>query len=804
MYATLPAVLPPERRAASPLPPTATPCLGREAEAAAIQRRLLDDGVRLLTLIGPAGAGKTRLAIHVARMLAAQYADVCWVDLTAIDSSAAAVPLIRQVAMPDTAEAAAAEGRARAQPSQRLLLIIDNFEHVLAAADDVGQLLTSTPHLTIMVTSRSALRVPGEQLFPVAPLGLPAAGDATLADSPAVALFVQRVQALRPAFQLLPENAADIAEVVTRLDGVPLLIEFAAAQCAVLTPRALLPLLQEPLDVLASRWVGVPARQQSPRQAWDWSYRLLSEAERVLLHRLAVFVDGATLDAIAAISQHGEEPGSPPRGPSADLLHALAGLVDQSMVQRADDLHGEPRFRLLRIARAYVQARWDDADDVDALQRRHADYYLALAERANAEIHQQQVSSWVSRPDQEAGSPRGRWLERIDQDMGNIRAAHRHFCADPADVEQRLRLATALDAYWSHRGELAEGRRWLEEALAASRASPGAGRHRADALYVAGKLAEHQGDYAAARAFLTEGIALLRAIGDQLRLADALSWNACVSWDVGTEADRRGMVEESLAIYEALGDTPGVAKALNFLGEQARLAGDYDRAAQLYQQSLAKHEQGNNPSAMAVIRHNLGYIAQHQQDYARAAALFSDALALYREYGDRRLLVICLAALAAVATTGRPERAVQLFAAAEAHLEAWGTRMQPADLAQHQRNVAAMRAAMDEQAFQQAWARGRTLSLDEALALVQEPAPAGPSLAPAGVHRLAASSTEQITAREREVADLIARGLTNRQIALRLVIAERTVDKHVGNMLAKLGFASRAQIAAWAVTGGPG
>jgi predicted ATPase/DNA-binding CsgD family transcriptional regulator len=803
MYATLPAVLPSFVRTVSPLPPTATPCLGREAEAAAILRRLLDDGVRLLTLIGPAGAGKTRLAIHVASLLAAQDADVSWVDLTAIDSSAAVLPFIRQRAMPDTADAAATEGRARAQPSQRLLLIIDNFEHVLAAADDVGRLLTSTPHLTIMVTSRSALRVPGEQLFPVAPLGLPAAGDATPADSPAVALFVQRVQALRPEFQLTPENGADVAEVVTYLDGIPLLIEFAAAQCAVLTPRALLPLLQQPLDLLASRWVGVPARQQSPRQAWDWSYRLLGEAERVLLHRLAVFVDGATLDAIAAISQHGELPGTPPRRPSADLLHALAGLVDQSMIQRADDIQGEPRFRLLRIARAYVQARWDAADDLDALHRRHAEYYLALAERANAEIHQQQVSSWVSRPDQEAGSPRGRWLERIDQDMGNMRAAHRRFCADPADVEQRLRLATALDAYWSHRGELAEGRRWLEEALAASRDGSVAGQHRANALYVAGKLAEHQGDYAAARAFLTEAITLLRAIGDQLRLADALSWNACVSFDVGAEADRRG-IEESLAIYQALGDTPGVAKALNFLGEQARLAGDYDRAAQFYQQSLAKYEQGNNPSAMAVIRHNLGYIAQHQQDYARAAALFSDALALYREYGDRRLLVICLAALAAVATTGRPERAVQLFAAAEAHLEAWGTGMQPADLAQHQRNVAAMREAMDEQAFQQAWARGRTMSLDDALALVQETAPADPSLAPAGVHRPAAPAAEQITAREREVADLIARGLTNRQIALRLVIAERTVDKHVGNMLAKLGFASRAQIAAWAVTDGPG
>jgi DNA-binding CsgD family transcriptional regulator len=247
-----------------------------------------------------------------------------------------------------------------------------------------------------------------------------------------------------------------------------------------------------------------------------------------------------------------------------------------------------------------------------------------------------------------------------------------------------------------------------------------------------------------------------------------------------------------------------MAKALNFLGEQARLAGDYDRAAQFYQQSLAMYEQGNNPSAVAVIRHNLGYIAQHQHDYARATALFTDALALYREYGDRRLLVICLAALAAVATIGRPERAVRLFAAAEAHLEAMGMRMQPADLAQHQRNVAEVRAAMDAEAFQQAWAEGRTMSVEDALAYVQDTSPDEPPMAPASLSRPPAPPVEQVTAREREVATLIAQGLTNRQIAQRLVIAERTVDKHVGNMLAKLGFASRAQIAAWAATGGAG
>lgn len=526
---------------------------------------------------------------------------------------------------------------------------------------------------------------------------------------------------------------------------------------------------------------------------------MLSPVDQTMLRRLALFVDGATLDTILAVCTLEATPDEASREPPTDTLMSLARLVDQSLLQRTDDLGGAPRFRLLHITRVYAQASWTTAAEASVFRARLAQYFLSLAKQASAEIHRKHSSSWVHRPDHEAGSSRGRWMERLDREMGDLRAARAFFLGDPAWVAHRLRLAAALYPYWAHRGELAEGRTWLEEAIAASRDLPVPDPDRANALYAAGKLAEHQGDYAAA-AFLREAIRLLRTTGDAARLADALAWHACVSFEVCPEPERRALIEESLAIYQQLADIPGQAKAFNFFGEMARLAGDYDRATEFYEQSLALYQQAEDSGALAVIRHNLGYVAQHRQDYARATVLFSDALALYRHYGDRRLLVICLAALAAVASIGRPERAARLFAAAEAHLETMGTRMQPADLAEHQRNVADVRTAMEEQAFQRAWAEGRTMSLEQALAYVQEAAPGAPPVGQDRSPRPASAPAEQLTARELEVADLIARGLTNRQIALRLVIAERTVDKHVGNILAKFGFASRAQIAAWAAT----
>ncbi|HEY8746120.1 MAG TPA: tetratricopeptide repeat protein, partial [Chloroflexota bacterium] len=759
----------------SRLPPAVTPLVGRTVEVMTIQR-LLHDGVRLLTLVGPAGVGKTRLAAHVAGLVAAAFDRVDWIDLTAVSEAAAFLPyLAQELDTRDHAGQPPLLSIAATLRGQRCLLVLDNFEQVTVAAGEVGRLLAANAQLTILVTSRAALRLQWEQLLPVAPLALPTSNAPAPADAPAVALFVQRVQALQPDFHLTPENAAAVTEIVSLLDGIPLFIEFAAAHCTVFSPQALLPLLQEPLDFLTSRWLDVSPRQQSPRQALDWSYQLLSRCERTLLGRLSVFVDGATLASIQTVCREGSETEPPTTDAMREILVTLASLVDQSLLQRREDERGEPRFRLLQITRAYVLDHWQEGDDSNALRRRHALHFLTMAEQANVEFDRKTASSWVNRPDRNAASQHMHWMQRIDLEMGNMRAAHVYFLTDATCVEQRLRLAASLDFYWTHRGELAEGRSWLDAALSACSENAVADQYRAHALYVAGKLAENQGDYAAARTFLTQGISLLRATGDRLRLADALAWSACVATAVSPEAELQALLEESLAIYRQLGAVPGMAKALNFLGEQARLRGDYDQASAFYNQSLALYEESHEQKAQAVLRHNLGYIAQHQRDYAGATALFSDALALYREYEDRRLLVICLAALAAVATIGRPERAARLFAAAEAHLEAMDTRMQPPDLAQHQRNVADVRAALGEQAFQQAWEEGRTMSLEQALAYVQEMAPAASTAEPLRPGRPAPRPEEPLTAREREVAAHIAQGFTNRQIAHRLVIAERTV-----------------------------
>ncbi|HEV7215206.1 MAG TPA: NB-ARC domain-containing protein, partial [Chloroflexota bacterium] len=467
------------------VPPSVTPLVGRAADTAAI-RRLLESGTRLLTLVGPAGVGKTRLAAHVAGLVAAAFDRSDWVDLSSITEAASVLPYLAQELDASSADsqppiaALTAVFRAR-----RCLLVLDNFEQVTLAAGDIGRLVAANPQLTVLATSRAPLRLQWEQLFVVAPLALPVSGDPSPEDAPAVALFVQRVQALQHRFQLTSDNAGAIAEIVSQLDGIPLFIEFAAAQCAVFTPQALLPLLQQPLDFLTSRWVDVAPRQQSPRQALDWTYQLLSRQEQELLGRLAVFVGGADLASIQTVCSGAAATDPPSPDQARELLSALASLVDKSLVQRVEYEREEPRFRLLQITRSYVLDHGQDGQDRNAVRRRHALHYLAIAERANEEFDRKEATSWVRQPEGNATSPQTRRLQRTDNDIGNMRAAHAFFLTDATYVEQRLRLAAALDFYWTHRGVRAEGRSWLVAALAAASSTAVAEGYRASALYVA-------------------------------------------------------------------------------------------------------------------------------------------------------------------------------------------------------------------------------------------------------------------------------------------------------------------------------
>ena len=769
------------------LPTQPTPLFGREEQAAALCARLRDPDVRLVTLLGPAGVGKTRLALYAAERLASSFAEVGFVDLAAVDEEAPLLPAIAgALGRPAPADWADPRSLATSLGEQPILLILDNCEHVAALAPELAMLLGAGPQLTVLATSRVALRLRWEHLFQLEPLPVPESSAETspqaLAASPAAALFVERVQAVRPDFRLTPDTAPAVAALCRRLDGLPLALELAAAQCLVLSPSALVDALDRPLDLLASAWADAPARQRSLRAAFAWSVDRLPADEAALFRRFAVFREGATLEAITDIclSVDGADQPFP--------LSLLVSLVSQSLLLRIDADGGETRFRLLEPLRAFAWERLRDADEHDTMADCHARYYLAFAERMEPCCHEKTPEAMCT-------------LGQVERELGNLRAARDWFAKQQA-ADEGLRLAAALGPFFLSRGYYSEGQRWLQEAIAAGRSAAAEPRHLAAALLAAGRTAEHQGDYVLARSATEESVRLYRQLDERSALAAALGWHACVSGDMLPEHEVWALLQESQAIYRDLGDRSGEAKVLNISGELARLRGDYEQAATRYQESLALYRDIEHQGGVAMLHHNLGYVAQHHLEYAQAVQLFSEGLSLYRAMGNTRLLAVCLAALAAVAMIGQPEQAARLFAAAEAHLERIGAAMERADRLEHERNVAAVRASLGEQTFHGAWSEGRAMTLEQALASIEaairQHAP-GQSTAPRAEPSVHA---EELTPREREVAMLVARGLTNRQIAARLVIAERTVDKHVGNILGKLGFASRAQVAAWTVEQG--
>ena len=769
------------------LPAQPTPLFGREESAATLCARLRDPDVRLMTLLGLAGVGKTRLAIYAAERLAGSFAGIGFVDLTGVDAEGSLLPAVAaalDIPLPDGH--AEVDALAAALGERPYLLVLDNCEHIAAIGRDLAALLAASPRLTVLATSRVALRLRWEHLFPVEPLAVPESGiessPQALAASPAAALFVERVQAVQPGFRLTSETAPAVAALCRRLDGLPLALELAAAQCLVLSPAALLDALDRPLDLLASAWADAPARQRSLRAAFGWSVDQLPVEEATLFRQLAVFVDGATLEAIQAIClahRAAESQRSP--------LALLASLVGQSLLLRVAPDAGETRFRLLEPLRAVAWERLRDAGEDDDTAGRHARHYLAFAERMGPGCHEKSPETMAT-------------LAQVERELGNLRAARDRFAAEQG-VNESLRLAAALAPFFLSRGYYGEGQRWLQPAIAAGREGGAEPVQMAAALLAAGRIAEHQGDYGLARPATAESVVLYRRLDERSALAGALNWYACIAGDTLPDGEVWGLLDESRAIYQELGDRGGEARVLNARGELARLRGDYEQAAALYQESLALYRDIEHRGGMAILQHNLGYVAQHQLEYARAVQLFSEGITLYRELRNTRLLAVCLAALAAVAMIGQPEQAARLFAAAEAHLERMGAVMERADRLEHDRNVAAVRASLGEQAFQAAWAEGRAMTLERALAFVeaaiQQHAPTPPA-----ARTEPAARAEELTPREREVAMLVARGLTNRQIASRLVIAERTVDKHVGNILGKLGFASRAQVAAWTVEQG--
>jgi predicted ATPase/transcriptional regulator with XRE-family HTH domain len=719
------------------LPTPLTPLLGREDEVAQVST-LLREGVRLLTLTGPGGVGKTRLSLEVAtgatdaRSLLAD--GVAFVPLAPLADAGLVLPTIAQVlGVPDRgSQPVDMLLRRTLQRRQRLLLVLDNFEHLLTAAAAVAALLEDCPRLALLVTSRAPLRVRGEQEYLVAPLAPPRFDHLVsleeAARSPAVRLFVARAQAASPIFSLTPANASAVAAICGRLDGLPLALELAAPRIKLLPPGALLARLHHTLPLLTGGGRDVPARQQTLRATIGWSYDLLDPGERVLFRRMAVFVGGCTLEAAEAVC--GLPAGAEPL--DVDVLEGLGSLVDQSLLQ-VRELGGDPRYALLETIREYARECLESTGELDALRRAHAASYLHLAEEAEPAL---------------TGPEQRLWGERLERDHDNLRAAL-GWALEQREMETGLRLVGALHRFWGRRGHLREGRAWVERLVAletpagapsqvsvepgGSGSGPtvtGASVERerlwARAFFAGGALARHQGDEGVARPWLEQATKLGRAAGDQLTTALALNYLGFIAIGVGDQAQADAYYEQSLALSRAVDDRWGIAFSLNLLGDLARKQGDLERAEARLEEALAIRREIGARRDIAITLENLELVAAWRGEGERAVALGREAVALLWEVGDPLVGAESLETLGSIiaGVGGQGEQAARLLGAAAAVRERLGAPQAPDDRQELERLVAPARDALGEPAWTAAFTAGTALSLEAAVAeALGEPPP---------------------------------------------------------------------------------
>lgn len=798
------------------LPRQLTSFIGREREMAEVKRMLTT--TRLLTLSGAGGSGKTRLALQVAAELLEEFTNGVWLVELAALSDPALVPqaVVSALGLREEPGRPLLTTLTDYLRSKTLLLVLDNCEHLVAACAQLAEaLLRVSPNLRILATTREVLGIAGETVWRVPSLSLPdlrrLPAFEQLTQYEAVRLFVERAMISRPEFALTSASAPSVAQVVHRLDGIPLAIELAAARVKVLSVDQIAGRLDDRFRLLTTGSRTALPRQQTLRAAIDWSYDLLSQQERTLLRRLSVFAGSWTLEAAETICAGDgvEEP---------DVLDLLMQLVDKSLVMM-EEREGKVRYRLLETLRQYGGEKLLESGEPAAVRGRHRDWYLGLAERAEPELQ---------------GRHQEVWLERLETEHDNLRAGLEWSKTEAGGAEVEARLAGALHRFWLMRGYLSEGRDWLEGAVSRSNGAPAPAR--AKALYGGSALAFYQGEYGRAVALSQESLAVYRQLGDRLGVALSLNILGGVTRNQGDHAratalfeeslalsrqsdhkwalaetlnalgivarrqgdygratalgeeslvlwrdlgDKRGLAaslshlgivaryqgnyerartlhEEGLALRRELGDKADLATSLGSLGTVAMNLGDYERAGELFEESLTLCRELGNKIGTAAALGNLGVLAHRQGDDHRAAGVLQESLALWRELGDRQAVATALTVLGMVAhalgdyeraaalyreslvlyrelkdklgiaqslgwlarsvgTQGRPAPAARLFGAAEALREAIGAPLPPADRADYDRSVAAVRVLLDEEAFKAAWAQGRAMTLEEAM-----------------------------------------------------------------------------------------
>jgi predicted ATPase/class 3 adenylate cyclase len=609
------------------LPIQPTPLIGREREVASLGQLLRRVDVRLVTLTGPGGTGKTRLALQEAAELSdLEWRGIYFVDLAPVSDSAQVIPTIAStLGLREERGRSPLECLKEEIDQNRVLLLLDNFEQVLDAAVQVSELLVACPQLKIMVTSRAVLRVRAEREFAVPTLTLPDSAQMpsleALMQYEAIALFVQRTQAIAPEFRLTDMNAPAVVEIVSRLDGLPLAIELAAARMKLLSPETLLARLNQPLQVLTSGARDVAARQQTLRNTIEWSYTLLDAQEQELFRRLSAFIGGCTLEAIEAVyGALGNATGL--------ILDIVASLIDKSLLQRREPGKGEePRFAMLETIRTYGLELLAASGEMEAVRKAHAVYFMELSERADLEL---------------AASDSPEWLDRLEQEHDNLRAA---MYWSLEDMERRkeiaLRLGGALRSFWYSRGYLSEGLDFLERALVGSdEVEEPVG---AAALYAAARLYEVRGDYDRAEPFLVQSLALYRRLGNPARIAYALHLQADIAWRRGILDTARSLAQESLAVFRELGDRGAIASLLLHLGALAADQGEYAKARDLLEKSLAINRELGDKSSIADSLFNLARANFFSgRELGAARVLLEESLSLFRQLSDKESIGYCL------------------------------------------------------------------------------------------------------------------------------------------------------------------